>query len=176
MNSQYNSWFDLFVHYNKRYEFIQNLHALIFLTLRFCNSSCSLLPTTNKTIYKRKRKRKLSWSIKSLFRIRQIEKTIQNFILPFCEHTFWCCVTRGGIFHFTNIYNKDRMGCIIFKLFCLCLELPESITSNNRSFGCPIICTDIYSQCYFVHWHPQQCLIELNSLANWDAIFFDNCQ
>ena len=25
------------------------------------------------------------------------------------------------------------------------------ITSNCRQFGCPIICTDTYSQCYFVH-------------------------
>ena len=27
-----------------------------------------------------------------------------------------------------------------------------NITSNDRSFGCPIICTDIYSQWYFVHY------------------------
>ena len=24
-------------------------------------------------------------------------------------------------------------------------------TGNDRPFNCPIICTDIYSQCYFVH-------------------------
>ena len=24
-------------------------------------------------------------------------------------------------------------------------------TSNNRNFDCLIVCTDIYSQCYFVH-------------------------
>ena len=35
------------------------------------------------------------------------------------------------------------------------------ITSNDCPFGCSIICTDIYSQCYFVHWHLQQCLIQL---------------
>ena len=26
----------------------------------------------------------------------------------------------------------------------------NNITSNDRSLGCLIICTDIYSQCYFV--------------------------
>ena len=27
------------------------------------------------------------------------------------------------------------------------------IASNDRSFGCPIICTDTNPQCSFVHWH-----------------------
>ena len=44
------------------------------------------------------------------------------------------------------------------------------ISSNNRPFGCPIIYTDIYSQCYFVHWHLQQFLIQSSWLADWDAI------
>ena len=37
------------------------------------------------------------------------------------------------------------------------------ITSNVRPLGCPIICTDIYSQCYCVHWHLWQCLIHSSS-------------
>ena len=48
------------------------------------------------------------------------------------------------------------------------------ITSNDRPFGCPIICTDINSQCYFFHWHLRQCWIQWNSLANQEAIFVDN--
>ena len=32
-------------------------------------------------------------------------------------------------------------------------EITCYITSNDRSFSCPIICTDAYSQCYFVHRH-----------------------
>ena len=47
------------------------------------------------------------------------------------------------------------------------------ITSFNRTFGCPIICTDTYSQCYFGHWHLQQCLIQSSSLVGQDAIFVD---
>ena len=39
----------------------------------------------------------------------------------------------------------------------------KNITSNDRSFVCPIICTGIYSPCYFVHWHLQQWLIQ----AHW---------
>ena len=38
------------------------------------------------------------------------------------------------------------------------------ITGNDRHFVCPIICTDIYSQCYFVHRHLHQCLIHQ---ADW---------
>ena len=33
----------------------------------------------------------------------------------------------------------------------------------------------IYWQCYFVHWHLQQCLIQLTSLADRDAILVNNC-
>ena len=40
------------------------------------------------------------------------------------------------------------------------------ITSINCPSGCPIICTDIYSQCYFVHCHLEQCLIH----SSLDAI------
>ena len=29
--------------------------------------------------------------------------------------------------------------------------LTLAITSNDPPFGFPIMCTDIYSQCYFVH-------------------------
>ena len=32
-----------------------------------------------------------------------------------------------------------------------------------------------FSQCYFVHWHLQQCLIQLSSLSNRHAIFVDKC-
>ena len=32
-----------------------------------------------------------------------------------------------------------------------------------------------YLQCYFVHWHFQQCLIHISSLSNCEAIFGDNC-
>ena len=55
------------------------------------------------------------------------------------------------------------------------LHCTEHITSNNRPFDCPIICTDIYSQCYFAHWHLQQCLIQSSLLVNQDAIFVDDC-
>ena len=48
------------------------------------------------------------------------------------------------------------------------------ITSFYRTFGCPIIYTDMYSQCYFGHWHLQQCLIQLSSLVSHHAIFIDN--
>ena len=41
------------------------------------------------------------------------------------------------------------------------------ITSNCRHLSCPIVCTDIYSQCYFVHWHLQQCLTQSNLLDDW---------
>ena len=41
--------------------------------------------------------------------------------------------------------------------------LSSNITSNDRPFGCPII-TELCSQCYFVHWHLQQCLIHQ---AHW---------
>ena len=51
----------------------------------------------------------------------------------------------------------------------------ESITRNCRYFGCPIICTDIYSQWNFVHWHLKQCLTQSSSLADRDAIFVGNC-
>ena len=38
---------------------------------------------------------------------------------------------------------------------------------NNSVLAiCPIICTDISSQCYFVHLHLQQHLIQSNSVAN----------
>ena len=40
-------------------------------------------------------------------------------------------------------------GCEWIGKFCIML-----ITSNDHLFYCPIICADIYSQCYFVHWHP----------------------
>ena len=44
------------------------------------------------------------------------------------------------------------------------------ISCNDGPCGSPIICTNIYSQCYFVHRHIQQCLIQSSSLANQDAI------
>ena len=47
------------------------------------------------------------------------------------------------------------------------------ITSFHRTFDCPIICTDTYSQCYFLRWHLQQCLIQSSSLVSQDAIFVD---
>ena len=46
-------------------------------------------------------------------------------------------------------------------------------TSFYRTFGCPIICTDTYSQCYCGHWHIQQCLTQSSSLVSRDAIFSD---
>ena len=30
---------------------------------------------------------------------------------------------------------------------------PNTITGNDRPFGCPAIYTGTNSQCYFVHWH-----------------------
>ena len=51
----------------------------------------------------------------------------------------------------------------------------QQFTSNNLPFGHPIICTDIYSQCYFVHWRLQQCFTQSSSLANQDTIFVSNC-
>ena len=59
--------------------------------------------------------------------------------------------------------------------FTIRKELPCCITSNYRPFGCPIIYTDTNSQCCFVHRHPQQCLTQQCSFANWDAMFYDNC-
>ena len=47
----------------------------------------------------------------------------------------------------------------------------SSITIFYRTFGWPIICTDTYSQCYFGHWHPQQCFIQSSSLVGQDAIY-----
>ena len=40
------------------------------------------------------------------------------------------------------------------------LSLTCSITSNDHPFDCPIIYIDTYSQCYYVHWYLQQCLIQ----------------
>ena len=37
--------------------------------------------------------------------------------------------------------------------------------------GCPIICTDTYSQCYCGHWHLQPCLTQSSSLVIRDSIF-----
>ena len=51
--------------------------------------------------------------------------------------------------------------------------ISELITSFYRTFGCPIMCIDTYSQCYFGHWHLQQCLIRSSSLVGQDAIFVD---
>ena len=39
---------------------------------------------------------------------------------------------------------------IIDSLFCYSESHASHITSFYRTFGCPIICTDTYSQCYFV--------------------------
>ena len=41
-----------------------------------------------------------------------------------------------------------------------------NITSDDHLFGCWIICTDINSQCFFVHRHLQQCLIQQRSFSN----------
>ena len=46
------------------------------------------------------------------------------------------------------------------------------ISCNDGPCGSPIIYTNIYSQCYFVHWHFQQCLIQSSSLANQDALLW----
>ena len=70
-----------------------------------------------------------------------------------------------SLFDFLLLWNNERKldpGRCFF------------ITSNDRPFGCPISCIDIYSQCYFVHWHLQQCLIQSSSLANQNAIFVIN--
>ena len=45
------------------------------------------------------------------------------------------------------------------------------ITSNDRPFGCPIIYTNVSSQCYFA----QQCLTQQCSFSKGDAMFGDNC-
>ena len=36
-----------------------------------------------------------------------------------------------------------------------------------------IMCTDIYSQWYYAHWHLRQCFKKSSSLANQDTIFVD---
>ena len=50
-------------------------------------------------------------------------------------------------------------SCNMNKKFCISTTPKCVITSNDRPFGCKIICTDIYSQCYFL-WHLRQCLIQ----------------
>ena len=57
------------------------------------------------------------------------------------------------------------------------LKFPFAIgyswSSFYCTFGCPIIYIDTCLQCYFGHWHLQQCLIQSNSLVSRDAIFSD---
>ena len=60
--------------------------------------------------------------------------------------------------------DKDEVQKEIFRFLAVC------ITSNDRPFGCTIICTDIYSLCYFVH-----CSLT-SSLDDRDAIFAGNFQ
>ena len=40
-----------------------------------------------------------------------------------------------------------------------------NITSFYRTFSCPIICTDTYSQWCFGHWHLQQCYNQVHWLV-----------
>ena len=49
------------------------------------------------------------------------------------------------------------------------------ITSNCRHFGCPIVCTDSYSQCYYGCWHLVQWLTQSSALVDWNTIFINNC-
>ena len=61
--------------------------------------------------------------------------------------TFWLCITN-------SLKLWENKMC----------QINLIITSNDRRFYCPIIYTDICSQCYYV-------AIMSNSLANRDAIF-----
>ena len=69
----------------------------------------------------------------------------------------------------TSFAGTNQEGCSNTR----CERLTNFITSYDRPFGCPIMCSDIYSQCYYAHWHLRQCFIQLSSLANQDAIFVD---
>ena len=46
--------------------------------------------------------------------------------------------------------EEERNLQVFFYTFHL-LKHVHSNTSNCQHFGCPVICTDIYSECYFVH-------------------------
>ena len=86
-----------------------------------------------------------------------------------------CLVLRRWMF-----LNFDSARTIFWKCprrYTLLLPINHGhvTTRNDHTFSCPIICTDINSQCYFVHLTPQQCLVQQKSLANWAAIFGDNC-
>ena len=56
------------------------------------------------------------------------------------------CIMGNG--HMGTPLNRmtERLKALPSRKFAI-----SSITSNCRHFGRPIICTDIYSQCYFVH-------------------------
>ena len=48
--------------------------------------------------------------------------------------------------------SQVRQSSLSSRTFFFILGMLPTI-SNDRPFGCPIICADICSQCYFVHWH-----------------------
>ena len=94
-----------------------------------------------------------------------------------------CVHTRGLYLHFTRENSISKIQSVtsrdilieyqvrIFKLFVcyaywigcnviILLSFAKVVikkklcnTSNDLTLGCPIIYTDIYSQCYYVHWH-----------------------
>ena len=52
------------------------------------------------------------------------------------------------------------------RIFLRGYQLPKWVITNyDHPFGCQIMCIDIYSQCYCVHWYFQQCLIQSNNGA-----------
>ena len=93
------------------------------------------------------------------------KNTIQcNFLI---DHHYKTWITK---FDAVALVRMHWDFCTVFMNFNWVI----SITSNDSPFGCPIICTDIYSQCHFVPWHLRQCLIQSSLLTNWDATFVNN--
>ena len=74
-----------------------------------------------------------------------------------------------------HLHSEAATAAKLFLVWKLSdIHRTHAITSNDHPFGCPIICTDIYSQYYFIYWHLWQCLIRSSSLANWEAPFVNN--
>ena len=91
-----------------------------------------------------------------------------------------CSFTRPNIFIFMQ-FSAKRLPHPIWQLVPPPQENPgsatdfESIASNNRSFGFPIIYTDTihYLHYFFTDTSTVPDITEL--ISNWDAKFGDNC-
>ena len=70
-------------------------------------------------------------------------------------YDIWCLGRITRIFLLCTILrleSKDQTLNIKFYNIVQCaLSTARSLTRNDRTFVCPIICTDSNSQCYFVH-------------------------